>query len=324
MNNSHIMAHERASPRRFTRSDPCPVCGGHDGLVRGKSIRCFGYYDHSRGYARCTREERAGGLPQNRDGTYSHRLHCLCRCGQAHGDASQADNSRPTGAPHSQRRQQRQRFRSYFTLRSFLRKRYGDDAAVTPWVYDDATGREAFRVLRIDYRAPDGSRVKSYRPCHQGDDRGWRLSAPPGLLPLYHLPAILAAPPEAILAVLEGEKCADIAASLGLPCVTTSAHGAQAPWLSDWSPLAGRSVVILCDEGEKGAQYAAKVADLLAAIDTPADVRIVSLPGLSDGEDIEQFAAARRSAGCSDVEILDDLLALIEAARTCGNPAAIA
>ena len=67
--------------------------------------------------------------------------------------------------------------------------------------------------------------------------------------------------------------------------------------LTDWSPLAGRSVAILRDEGENGARYAAKVAAILAALDPPADVRIVRLPGLSDGEDIEQWLAARRSSG---------------------------
>jgi hypothetical protein len=80
LNNPHIMERQHAT-RRFTGTNPCPICGGHDGLVRGKGVRCFGYYDGSGKYARCTREEHAGALPQNRDGTYSHRLHGDCRCG---------------------------------------------------------------------------------------------------------------------------------------------------------------------------------------------------------------------------------------------------
>ena len=73
------------TPRRFTKANPCPVCGGHDGLSRHQGVRCFGYYDSSGGYARCTREDRAGSLRQNRDGTYSHRLDAACLCGQSHG-----------------------------------------------------------------------------------------------------------------------------------------------------------------------------------------------------------------------------------------------
>ena len=240
-----------STPRRFTKSHPCPVCGGHDGLGRGQGVRCFGYYRPPGTYARCTREEHAGSLPQNRDGTYSHRLHGTCRCGHVHGDAPDpAGNARP--AARTFRRRAEQRFRSYFTLAAFLRRRYGDGTAVRHWIYRDAAGEEAFRVLRIDYRAPDGTAAKSYRPCHKAADGRWLLSRPAMPLPLYNLPAILAAPPEATIAVLEGEKCTDIAAALGLPHATTSAHGAQAPQLTDWSPLAGRSVAILGDAGERG------------------------------------------------------------------------
>ena len=75
-------------------------------------------------------------------------------------------------------RRAEQRFRSYFTLTAFLSKRYGEGTDITPWVYHGSDGREAFRVLRIDYRAPDGSKAKSYRPCHQGADGRWRLARP--------------------------------------------------------------------------------------------------------------------------------------------------
>jgi hypothetical protein len=313
-NNSHIMQGERTT-QRFTRNDPCPVCGGYESLGRGRGVRCFGYYDSSARYARCTREDRAGGLPQNRDGTYSHRLHGQCRCGQVHGDATAADVSHLSGPRNSQRKRSEQRFRSCFTLTAFLRRRYGEGTDVRSWIYRDAAGQEVFRVLRLDYDAPDGTKAKSYRPCHNGNDGRWRLSRPDGPLPLYNLPFILAAPPEAIITILEGEKCAEIATALGLPHATASAHGAQAPWLSDWSPLAGRSVAILPDEGERGADYAAKVAGILADLDPPAAVRIVHLPGLSEGDDIEQWIAARRLSGQGDAEILAELSALIAPPR---------
>ena len=294
-----------SKPHRFTGSHPCPICGGHDGLGRGRGVRCFGYEDGTGAYARCTREEHAGGLPRNGDGTYSHRLRGTCRCGQAHGDAPDS------GIARTSRRRAEQRFRSYFTLAAFLRRRYGDGTAVRHWTYRDAAGEEAFRVLRIDYRAPDGTAAKSYRPCHQAADGRWLLSRPAMPLPVYNLPAILAAPPDATIAVLEGEKCTDIAAALGLAHATTSAHGAQAPQLTDWSPLAGRSVAILGDAGESGEDYAARVASLLAALAPPARVHLVALPGLEGGEDIEQFVAARRAQGRGDAEILAELRLLI-------------
>jgi hypothetical protein len=301
-----------ARPRRFTQTHPCPVCGGHDGLARGCGLRCFGYLDRTGRYARCTREGHAGSLPQNRDGTYSHRLDGTCRCGQAHGEAL-PDDARP--ATSTRRRRAEQRFRSYFTLRAFLINHYGEGTAIRFWPYHDAAGGEAFRVLRIDYRAPDGSKAKSYRPCHQAADGKWLLSRPGGRLPLYNLPTILAAPAEAIIAVLEGEKCADIATAIGLPFATTSAHGAGSPQLTDWTPLAGRTVAIFRDAGVSGEGYAVKVAGHLGTLDPPARAQVVSLPGLADGEDIEQFVESRRDAGATFADILAELRGLIAAFR---------
>jgi hypothetical protein len=311
LNNPHIMMH--ATPlRRFTKADPCPICGGHDTLGRGRGVRCFGYYLGNS--ARCTREEWAGELPQNRDCTYSHRLHGRCRCGQRHGEGpSSAGAARPF-APSTLRRRVEQRFRSFFTLTAYLKRRYGEGTAVCHWAYADAAGKEAFRVLRVDYRAPDGARAKSYRPCHRCTNGKWLLSRPKGKLPIYNLPAILAAPPETVVAILEGEKCADIAAALGLVPATTAAHGAKAPHLTDWSPLAGRFAAIIGDADADGMGYAAKIAAVLATLDPPACVHIVTLPGLADGEDIEQFVEARRGMGRTDADILAELHALIEAA----------
>jgi hypothetical protein len=278
-------------------------------------VRCFGYRDSSGAYARCTRQERAGNLAQNRDSTYSHRLMGNCRCGQTHGNARAAYAAGPTGTPNPPRRRAEQRFRSFFTLSAFLRRRYGEGTGIRFWIYRDAAGREVFRVLRIDYRAPDGSRAKSYRPCHKDGDERWRLSRPDGLLPLYNLPAIVAAPRDAIVTLFEGEKCADIATALGLPQAIASAHGAKAPWLSDWTPLVGRTVAIFCDEDEDGVGYGSRVSAILAGLDTPADVRIMRLPGLSDGDDIEQWIEFRRRSGRGDAEILAELNALIAPPR---------
>ena len=120
LNNLHIMSH--AIPlRRFTRTNPCPICGGHDGLGRGRGVRCFGYYDSTGAYARCTREEYAGSLPQNRDGTYSHRLHGDCRCGQVHGDAP-ARRAMPAPPPPAPAGGPSSGSAPIFTLAAFLRQ----------------------------------------------------------------------------------------------------------------------------------------------------------------------------------------------------------
>jgi hypothetical protein len=295
--------------RRFTKATPCPICGGHSALGRGQGIRCFGYFDGSGRYARCTREENAGGLSQNRDGTYSHRLDGDCPCDQAHEHVASAGRKpRRTGGTSNQR------FRSYFTLKAFLRRYYGEGAKIRYWAYHDRDACEVFRVVRVDYQTPDGMRAKTYRPCFRDSDQRWRLSGPGGLLPLYRLPTIHATPADTTLVIVEGEKCADLTATIGLPQVTTSAHGAQSPWLTDWSPLAGRVMAIMPDEGAPGADYAGKVAVILAGLSPPARIRMVRLPGLADGDDIEQWIAGRRSSGKSDADILAELRTLIDQA----------
>ncbi|MGO9465585.1 MAG: AAA family ATPase [Isosphaeraceae bacterium] len=138
------------------------------------------------------------------------------------------------------------------------------------WNYHSATGDEAFRVLRFD--PPDG---KTFRPIHHSPN-GWVVEDPPGLLPLYHLPELAAANR---IYLAEGEKAADAVRSLGL-IATTSAHGAQSPAKSDWSPLAGKEVVILPDHDKPGEGYLANVTRLLATLEPRPTVRFVRLDSI--------------------------------------------
>jgi putative DNA primase/helicase len=88
------------SVQRFTRRRPCPVCGGGSDLPAGQGVRCYGFLGADERYAHCTREEFAGGLPQEGSGSYAHRLDAPCKCGAVHADAwpDAAAQSRPTGA----------------------------------------------------------------------------------------------------------------------------------------------------------------------------------------------------------------------------------
>lgn len=126
------------------------------------------------------------------------------------------------------------------------------------WCYRDETGQPLAFVLRFD---PPGKR-KLFQPQTWTKAAGWDWKAPPAPRPLYGLDR-LAARPEAPALICEGEKAADAAAAL-LPELVpiASMNGAQAPRLADWSPLAGRRVLIWPDNDEPGAKYARAVADL--------------------------------------------------------------
>src|SRR5262249_31002347 len=124
---------------------------------------------------------------------------------------------------------------------------YGEPTA--HWVYRDARGAEVMRVYRFD---PTG-RGKQYRPIHPTPE-GWVVGDPPGSLGIYNLDR-LAAEPSARVWLKEGEKCCDLAGGLGL-LSTTSSHGARSAGRTDWTPLAGRDVVLLPDNDEAGERYA--------------------------------------------------------------------
>jgi putative DNA primase/helicase len=151
------------------------------------------------------------------------------------------------------------------------------------WTYHRVHEGQRFEILRV-YRFDLGDGSKEFRPVHH-DPSGWILGDPPGKLPLYNLPELDGDDP---VFVAEGEKCVDLLRGIGL-AATTSAHGAKSPQKSEWSPLAGKTVIILPDHDEPGKIYAESVASILANLDPRPDIRIVELPGARKGDDVEQW-----------------------------------
>ena len=104
------------------------------------------------------------------------------------------------------------------------------------WDYHDKDGTVVFKALRFDQKPdpanPSAKRKKKFRPVALVPG-GWIPADPPGKLTLYGLPALLAAPRGSRIMVLEGEKTADRARSLGW-VGTTSPHGSKSAAKSDW------------------------------------------------------------------------------------------
>jgi hypothetical protein len=187
------------------------------------------------------------------------------------------------------------------------------------WSYRDAAGNRVAAVVRYDVPAPGGEKTaKTFRPLskHAG---GWRVGDPPGPWPLFRLDALAGA---ARAYVAEGERCADALTDIGLTA-TTSAHGAKSPGKTDWSPLAGKEVVVLPDNDEPGRTYARDVATLLARLDPPADVKVVDLdwPGRQEHDDVVDWVDHRRAGGADDGQLARDLEALADAAPAATTPA---
>jgi hypothetical protein len=143
------------------------------------------------------------------------------------------------------------------------------------WTYRNAAGEELGYVARFD--KSDGSKVVLPLTLWKIEGRlRWVWKAFPGPRLLYGL-LELAERPSATVLLVEGEKTAEAAAER-LPefAVVTWPGGSKAAGKVDWSPLAGRDVVIWPDADAAGKKAAADVARQLARAGaaTVAQVRI--------------------------------------------------
>lgn len=153
----------------------------------------------------------------------------------------------------------------------------------TVWKYYDATGGIVLMAVgRFDIQGK--KRYSPFSPVAGG----WICRDPQGPLPLYNLQELFADTSRKVW-VVEGEKCAD-AVRLAGGLATTSAHGSNAADKTDWTPLAGRSVIIWPDADKPGADYADKVKQILFA-DEKTKVNMIDLEMLrikylvEDGQD---------------------------------------
>ena len=124
--------------------------------------------------------------------------------------------------------------------------------ATAKWDYLDADGK----LIAVVYRYDPPGRKKEFRPW----DARRRKTAPPDPRPLYNQPGISNA---AQVVLVEGEKCAQALIDAGITA-TTAMHGANAPVeKTDWSPLAGRAVLIWPDRDKPGWEYATLAAQAI-------------------------------------------------------------
>ncbi|WP_303193039.1 hypothetical protein [uncultured Desulfovibrio sp.] len=146
------------------------------------------------------------------------------------------------------------------------------------WRYADGQGRTLGYVARFE--TPEGKVILPLCFGQYGTGRPqWAWKALPEPRPLYNLPSLAAAPGDAPVLLVEGEKTADAAQAL-FPqyAVLTWSGGANAVGKADWSPLAGCTVTIWPDNDEPGFKAALEIASLLKS--TAASIRVV-LPSAS-------------------------------------------
>lgn len=147
--------------------------------------------------------------------------------------------------------------------------------------YRDRDGAVVHETLRFE--TADGK--KTIRQRRPDPAAPWQyINSLDGIAPvLYRWPEWHES--ESVI-VVEGEKCADTVADLGLPA-TTNAMGAG-KWLPHYTDaLRGKRVFLVPDNDEPGEAHMANVA--AALIGAAAEVHIVKLPGLAIKEDIYEW-----------------------------------
>lgn len=216
-------------------------------------MRCHGYLDSTGDYARCAREECAGTLPQNDDGTFSHRLHGECRCGAVHGPERPEDEE----------------------VRHTIRAVDG-----TPLAVHARKGRG--KGKRLWWEGPDG---RSGLKGAKGRPKDWLYGAErlAGVEPGSHVFLVEGERAADALArrgfVAVGTVTG--AGTVRAPHAISSEAAAM---------LAGLVVVAWPDADEVGLAHMAACARVLVA--AGVEVRVLTWPGAPDGGDADDFTGS--------------------------------
>jgi hypothetical protein len=135
--------------QRFSKSNPCPICGGYESDARGAGRRCHGFISFDGDFAHCTREERAGDL-ELKSGTFAHRLKGPCKCGTQHGEAAAE---------------------TWHRTRTFEYRTVDNQPAYSIHRYDSESGNKKFD------KSPVGGAPLPYKlpECHAAIQNGERL-----------------------------------------------------------------------------------------------------------------------------------------------------
>lgn len=149
--------------------------------------------------------------------------------------------------------------------------------------YRDGSGKECFRTHR--FRFSDGD--KAVIPFTKNEKGDWidRLNGHDPGLP-YRLPEIISSKAEEPVFIVEGEKCANSVANLGL--VGTTNRGGAGNWNKAHSKyLRGRQVILLPDNDPPGEKHIEKIYSTLK--NYAESIKVLRLPGLKKKEDIADW-----------------------------------
>jgi len=256
---------------RFSTSNLCPICGGHEKLPRGQGIRCSGY-SLPDGNVCCTREEYSNAstmikyLPASNG--WLHRQNGI----QTQRKPISTNASKPKTKIHE------------------------------TYDYTDETGSLIYQVCRMNYIDENGQPIidpetgkikKTFRQRQPDGNEGWEWNLKGVDKVLYKLPQLIKANKGEFVFIVEGEKCVNSLLSMGLSATCNA--GGSGKWFERFNQyLKNHRVIILPDNDEPGRDHAEKVASSLEG--TAASLKILELPNLPPKGDIIEWVNAGGAA----------------------------
>lgn len=175
--------------------------------------------------------------------------------------------------------------------------------------YRDAEGNSLY--WRIRCKHPDNGNKWIRAMCWNGSE--YVASEPPAPAegkPLYRLPELLAADPEALVWIVEGESKADALGTLGI--IATTSGSCTSASSANWQALAGHPCRIWPDNDVPGSKYADAVAAKLRALGCTVETIDVKALGWADKGDAVDWLGQHPHATASDVFALATLPPRIE------------
>ena len=170
-------------------------------------------------------------------------------------------------------------------------------------------------VLRL--RLPDGD--KTFRQAMPVSG-GFVQKGPPKPWPLYNRERIQAAD---TVVVVEGEKCVHALHEYGITA-TTSPGGALKAEYADWTPLAGKNVILWPDPDEQGRVHVTQIEAILQGLEPQPRIALIepadlNLKGKEDAVDfIEQLKTLHTDKGDISTALLEALNSAKPRGIACG------
>jgi hypothetical protein len=198
-----------------------------------------------------------------------------------------------------------QAFANLQQVRDYLQSKVG--SLVSEHSYIGITGD----TVQIVFRCQSTTDGKTYRPAHL-TDKGYCLSFAPKPWPLYNLLDVIKA--ETVI-VVEGEKCVETLKLYGFTG-TTSAGGAKNAKNTDWTPLAGKAVVLWPDNDPEGKRYMLDVQQILETLQPAPRISVLDPASLdlAEKEDVADFVGQLEVLQKSDTEITAALAEVLKKA----------